>query len=80
MSKVVLVVGAPWQGLTIHGPFDSDEEATAYQNHYLYKEDFWWIMPIERKAFVKVRITRYAGARRGLPSPVLEDRTEWRAE
>lgn len=46
----VLVVGAPWEGLRIYGPFSNGVEAEQYQSEHLFGADFWWIMPLEKEA------------------------------
>lgn len=45
----VLVVGAPWEGLRIYGPFSDGVEAEQYQSEHLFGADFWWIMPLEKE-------------------------------
>lgn len=46
----VLLVGAPWDGVRIYGPFSDGVEAEQYQSEHLYGEDFWWILPLEKEA------------------------------
>jgi hypothetical protein len=44
----VILVGTPWGGFKVHGPFARDSEAEQYQAKHLFAEDFWWIVPLER--------------------------------
>lgn len=45
----MILVGAPWGGFRIHGPFASGVEAEQYQSEHLFAEDFWWIMPLTKE-------------------------------
>ena len=44
----VILTGAPWDGLRVHGPFATEEEADGYHAKHLFAEDFWWIVPMRR--------------------------------
>ena len=45
----IIMAGAPWRGFRFFGPFADSDEAEQYQQRYLFAEDFWWIMPLEKE-------------------------------
>ncbi len=46
--KRVLVTGNPINGITLYGPFDSDEEALEFGEHVGH--DTWWLTYLEDPA------------------------------
>lgn len=44
----VILVGAPWQGFKVHGPFPNHDRACDYQANYLTEQDFWWVLPLKK--------------------------------
>ena len=46
MSSDVLVVGNPFDGMTIIGPFDHPEDASSYAEKFCGGED-WHLIPVE---------------------------------
>jgi hypothetical protein len=42
--KYVVVVGNPFDGMAIHGPFDEIEDANQYGEYT--NEDYWWVLEL----------------------------------
>lgn len=41
----VLMVGDPFDGVTLHGPFDTHDEAADYGERR-FTNDTWWVVPV----------------------------------
>lgn len=44
-NKYVIVIGNPFDGMTVVGPFDDPDTASAYGED---QEDDWWIVTLQK--------------------------------
>ena len=46
-AMFVVISGNPFDGMTIHGPFDDGEAANDWADSNI-KNDTWWVMEVEK--------------------------------
>lgn len=47
-ERCAIAVWSPFRELELHGPFETHQEAFDYQAKHLFRENFWFVVEIQR--------------------------------